>query len=324
MIADGNGVRVATTVHSMTSSTRCLEFSLDIYHSRLTVQKPGINVHRHIKNPRDPEWQPFCESTLEREAQWPEETRFRWSKSTGSEVAHEMVTKQLRTCIAEHRECQGGKPLDFNPTRLLDLSPFHDSNTLDIRVVSGSTAISDYATLSYSWGNGNHLLLTPDNHDAFQQRIPWNDLPKTMRDAIVTCRRLAIRYLWVDALCIMQGPNGDFQQEAALMQEVYSGSKLTIAAAESSNAHGGCFRERFPLRYADCRIYEDKEQLIYVRGWPRCDSTPVSQRLEPSDLKNTNGTPGNCILDERVRSSRLHNVLSSWSKSPSQILVFYT
>ena len=41
----------------------------------------------------------------------------------------------------------------------------------------------------------------------------------------------------VDALCIIQGPDGDWKDEAARMRDVYEGSLITIAAADGKNIH---------------------------------------------------------------------------------------
>jgi hypothetical protein len=62
------------------------------------------------------------------------------------------------------------------------------------------------------------------------RHIVLESLPKTVRDAVHVCQRLKLRYLWVDALCIVQDDRESFQQEAAQMGDIYSGSHLTIAA----------------------------------------------------------------------------------------------
>ena len=296
-----DGVRVVTACHSMTSETKCLRFSIDIHHSESEGRTPYVTVHRHLKNPPKPKFNPFCESPIEREAKWPEESKYRWSKSTGSRAAHAMLSKQLKNCLANHKDCAKGSHPDFKPCRLVDLSPFSNSNSKDVRVVPGSITTSSYATLSYRRGGISPCALNAENYDAFRERIPWSSLPETMRDAITICRRLSVRYIWIDSLCIVQGADGDFQQEAARKQAVYSDSLFTIAAADSSNPHGGCFRERFPLRHVDCRIYEDKNQLIFVKAHAPCDSIMGGKARDPTAPLSNGCTPGNCILDDSVR-----------------------
>ena len=74
----------------------------------------------------------------------------------------------------------------------------------------------NYAALSYVWGNVKQLLLGKDtrtrlmspgsigNGDKKYKSASGPQPPLTIRDSILLCRRLNIRYLWVDALCIQQ------------------------------------------------------------------------------------------------------------------------
>ncbi|RYP64793.1 hypothetical protein DL769_006538 [Monosporascus sp. CRB-8-3] len=72
-------------------------------------------------------------------------------------------------------------------------------------------------------------------------KIPAEELPKTVRDAIHITRELGLEYLWVDSLCIIQGYPEDWRREASLMSSVYGGSFINIAAASAVNVHQGCF-----------------------------------------------------------------------------------
>ncbi|KAK0719006.1 hypothetical protein B0T21DRAFT_338960 [Apiosordaria backusii] len=62
-----------------------------------------------------------------------------------------------------------------------------------------------------------------------------------MRDAVKVCKSLGIRYLWVDALCIIQDSKNDWEQENQQMSRVYEGSYLTIS---SWNERGWVFQEK--------------------------------------------------------------------------------
>ena len=66
-------------------------------------------------------------------------------------------------------------------------------------------------------------------------------LPKNFSDAIELTKELGIPYIWIDALCIVQDDNEEWQTEAGRMDQIYLGSQLTIAAAQSSDTTGGCF-----------------------------------------------------------------------------------
>jgi hypothetical protein len=62
---------------------------------------------------------------------------------------------------------------------------------------------------------------------------------RTVVDAMEVTRRLGYRYLWVDALCIIQDDAQDLQQNVNIMDEIYSNAILTIVGAASANAEHG-------------------------------------------------------------------------------------
>jgi len=64
-------------------------------------------------------------------------------------------------------------------------------------------------------------------------------LPQTIQDAITLTQGLGERYLWVDAVCIVQDDAEDIQTQTAAMDAVFSGAVLTIAAAAGSDADHG-------------------------------------------------------------------------------------
>ncbi|EMC91824.1 hypothetical protein BAUCODRAFT_52925, partial [Baudoinia panamericana UAMH 10762] len=98
--------------------------------------------------------------------------------------------------------------------------------------------------LSHCWGGMQPIRLTVWNRAEFLERIHFDSLPLTFRNAIAVTRRLCIRYLWIDSLCIIQDSRDDWDHEAALMDEVYGSSYINIAAANASNSAEGLFRHR--------------------------------------------------------------------------------
>jgi hypothetical protein len=66
-----------------------------------------------------------------------------------------------------------------------------------------------------------------------------------MRDAILITKRFGVRYLWIDALCIIQDSKDDWDDQAKQMARIYKNSLLTIAAAAgTADRAQGCFRTR--------------------------------------------------------------------------------
>lgn len=97
-------------------------------------------------------------------------------------------------------------------------------------------------------------------------------MPQTFIDAIKITRRLALRYLWIDSLCICQDDSEDWAREAGRMADVYSNAYVVIAANRSSDCTGGCFHERPPRETA----------LLYIPIMGSTESIHVT-RLFPSD-----------------------------------------
>lgn len=81
-------------------------------------------------------------------------------------------------------------------------------------------------------------------------------LPRTFEDAIAFARKLRIRYLWIDSLCIIQGDTEDWQMECSIMDKVYQNSFCNLAATVSIDSHGGLFFNRPSLTLNDVLIPE--------------------------------------------------------------------
>lgn len=66
-----------------------------------------------------------------------------------------------------------------------------------------------YLALSYIWGDVQQPFLTKANYEQWQAQGALRNvgIPKTARDAIKLTQMIGYRYLWVDALCILQDDN---------------------------------------------------------------------------------------------------------------------
>lgn len=90
----------------------------------------------------------------------------------------------------------------------------------------------NYAALSYCWGRGMPAdsKTKTQNIDKRGQRLEFLALPQTLKDAFTVSRGLTIQYLWIDALCIFQDSEKDWNLEPSKMTDVYARSLVTIAA----------------------------------------------------------------------------------------------
>jgi hypothetical protein len=76
-------------------------------------------------------------------------------------------------------------------------------------------------------------------------------LPKTAQDAISSARKLNLRYLWVDSLCIIQDSEEDKEKEMARMDKIYENATVTIVAASAPTCHDGFLNVRKKWTDAD-------------------------------------------------------------------------
>lgn len=102
---------------------------------------------------------------------------------------------------------------------------------------------SNYITLSYVWGTATSFRLTKANRIPLMQPNAimdvWDLLPKTIQDAITVAQILGQRYLWVDALCLIQNDPQDVESGTNVMDLIYEHSALTIVAASGRDANDG-------------------------------------------------------------------------------------
>ncbi|KAI1207499.1 HET-domain-containing protein [Annulohypoxylon truncatum] len=89
-----------------------------------------------------------------------------------------------------------------------------------------------YVALSYCWGSGKdaerQLKTTKDILDNHVQGIKAERLPGTVADAVKVCRGIGVRYIWVDALCIIQDDEEDWARESFEMSNIFAKSFLSL------------------------------------------------------------------------------------------------
>ncbi|KAF4449462.1 HET-domain-containing protein [Fusarium austroafricanum] len=102
-----------------------------------------------------------------------------------------------------------------------------------------------YATVSYVWGSG-HSRQHATRISNIQSRrksgglsAVVRSLPKSLRQSIDLIHQLGIRYIWIDALCIVQDSRHSWNLNARAMHLIYGNSVLTICAADGTDANAG-------------------------------------------------------------------------------------
>jgi hypothetical protein len=101
-----------------------------------------------------------------------------------------------------------------------------------------------YIALSYTWGNAFRNFQTKKENirsllKSGSLRQQHTAIPRTIRDAINLVTDLGERYLWVDALCIIQDSDRSWALNSRVMDIVYGSAYLTICAADGDNSNAG-------------------------------------------------------------------------------------
>ena len=180
-------------------------------------------------------------------------------------AATDWLKYRLQECVRSHTNCmrKGEKQMAV-PGRLLDLETGFGPYT--IRLVKPDVGFSTpYMTLSHRWGNVLPCQTTTANISNRYFEIKPVELPTTFQHAIMITRRLGIRFLWIDSLCIVQDDPSDWEMEASKMASIYSSSYLTIAAISSLNSNGGCIPEFPPSAYFKINAKGTEHTSVYIR-----------------------------------------------------------
>jgi len=101
-----------------------------------------------------------------------------------------------------------------------------------------------------------------------EESIPLLYLSKTFREAVLVCRTLGIRFLWIDSLCIIQDDPQDWERESAKMADVYSGSYLNLAAAAAVDGTEGLFFPRLERIKVRCKLPSGEQDDVFVSNSP--------------------------------------------------------
>lgn len=198
-------------------------------------------------------------------------------------------------CLNEHGlSCQ-------NPLKIWHVRPQFLINVADQCIVPGSN-IDSYVALSYVWGAVEQLRATIDNIDELQksQSLKTTQFSPLIAPVIHRAMHLTAglgeKFLWVDALCVIQGAAGKAKEFEA-MGAIYANATLTIIAGDgdAQSALSGlkgvsrprqfkqrCVQyggERFITRNEEFPTWSADWQLYNSRGWTYQECRLSKRRL---------------------------------------------
>lgn len=172
------------------------------------------------------------------------ETRWKYpiEPTTGPVIDTTRIFRWIYSCEQMHGSaCALPTDLAFTDAfrglqvlRLLDV---------EINCLVETTDLEKYLALSYVWGAVSNFRLTKANRPALLKPDSLNRvshlLPETIKDTITFTRRLGCRYLWVDALCLLQNDTDDLELGVNAMDLIYERAWLTVVASCGHDANAG-------------------------------------------------------------------------------------
>jgi hypothetical protein len=170
----------------------------------------------------------------------PHKRRFFGRRDNQDTADFHLIRSWLPRCQRVHnRSCsEPGEAAKRRPQlRVID--------TFEGTIISASPDCQ-YVALSYVWGSSTdceHVELREQDiykdHFGHEHAILPKRVPQTIQDAMDVTWEIGLRYLWVDALCIIQDSERDKHRQIDRMDGIYSSAVLTIVAASGRHADVG-------------------------------------------------------------------------------------
>ncbi|KAJ5257138.1 transcription factor Zn C2H2 [Penicillium angulare] len=205
-----------------------------------------------------------------------------------------MLRQRINNCLTHETCCKSlaGLPLPISgnatlPTRCIEL---HRERVF-LRCTKG--LVGSYMTLSHRWNQETEASKTMVSNCKARKEGVWDcKLPKLFMDVLEVAKRLDVKYVWIDSLCIIQeGDAGlDWDNEAVKMAEYYENSLITVMATSATREHGLFPISSFPISSAQfARLpYRNREGQLdghffvyynYMTGESQFDSSVIASDL---------------------------------------------
>ncbi|KAI7924621.1 hypothetical protein M0657_004485 [Pyricularia oryzae] len=224
-----------------------------------------------------------------------------------SDINFDVARSWFAACCNEHSSCP---PRSINklPTRLVDVG---EAPSWNVRLTQSQGQRGEYVALSHCWGGPIKLTLRRDNLASFLTSIPVAALPANFRDAITITRKLGMRYIWIDSLCIIQDSEEDWIVESARMTDLYLNAAFTICASTSNASDCGILNQPRPVQKGIMENFPIPPQG-HIRVFPRSnpDATTVALRVYRPVMGGGEDYPAWEREDETMRGVEFWGALS--------------
>ena len=152
----------------------------------------------------------------------------------------------LQECDLKHGEvCAPKHSKQVLPKRLISVENPKEPKIIATADLALDPNKTEYIALSHRWGKMPQDARTKQcNIKQREKMIPKGELPASFKNAIAITSALNCNYLWIDSLCILQDPDGEFNEQADKMQTTFSGAYCVLAACNGDGASDGFLKDR--------------------------------------------------------------------------------
>ncbi len=178
------------------------------------------------------------------------------------------------------------REVDFStttlPARVIDVG-FDNNQPPRLVDTAGESGI--YAALSYSWG-GSRPVLVKSNICKLQKSLERSEIGEPVLAAIEVVRKLGIRYLWADFLCIIQDDEEDKLNTLSKISNIYSSATLTICDTGDEtleyDANSSIVVQPFSifLNWSQPTCASDYEKCLQTPSWSWASRGWTHQEIE--------------------------------------------
>ncbi|KAI7778715.1 hypothetical protein LA080_001862 [Diaporthe eres] len=145
----------------------------------------------------------------------------------------QLAGKWKQVCLEEHgMKCN-------NPLKISPVKPLWVVDIESQCIVPGRDR-GAFVALSYRWGNHSWPRINREILNAIRNpgALATKNLAPIIRHAMTLTSAIGERYLWVDALCIVQGDNVETLNQLNLMGAFYASALITIVVADGDSEVG--------------------------------------------------------------------------------------
>jgi hypothetical protein len=193
-----------------------------------------------------------------------------------TKIDHHTLLKYVKDCEKTHPRCKA-RIQEAKSQAAIEIYLIDVKNN---RIVKGRSDLV-YVALSYVWGGTEIFKSTMNNVEILMQHNGLlkyeQNIPQLIKDAIQFTKNIGIRYIWIDALCIVQDDVSSKHQQIRQMDIIYSHATLTLVTIHAVNTLSSIHGVRTGTR-SQPRAIElvDGVKLVTVPNSELTDFTKIS------------------------------------------------